>query len=224
LIQVLLVIRQLRGAHTRANQAKIIIEVIKEYSLENRIRYFITDNATNNNTAVRLVLDELCPHLTAKQKKARRLRCLGHVINLAAKAFLYSREFDAFEKDIEAVVKKSDLLKELQLWRTRGPVRRLHNIIVFICRTPQRREEFAAIKDIPREHSDYDHLSLRSDNATRWNSLYLMIKRAIKLKSRIDLFCLENHEEVHRTIAKKTNVSPAKRENLLSNNILTSDD
>jgi hypothetical protein len=53
--------------------------------------------------------------LTAKQKKAKRLRCLGYVINLAAKAFLYSREFNAFEKDIEAVVKKSDLLKELQL-------------------------------------------------------------------------------------------------------------
>jgi hypothetical protein len=40
---------------------------------------------------------------------------MGHVINLAAKAFLYGKEADAFEKDIESFREKSDLLKELNL-------------------------------------------------------------------------------------------------------------
>jgi len=45
----------------------------------------------------------------------RRLRCLGHVIQLAAKAFLYGTEFNAFEKDIKSAREHSDLLKELTL-------------------------------------------------------------------------------------------------------------
>jgi len=71
-----------------------------------------------------------------KRRKARRLRCLGHVINLAVKAFLFGTEYDAFEQDIESTREKSELLKELNLWRKRGPVGRLHNIITYICRSP----------------------------------------------------------------------------------------
>ena len=63
---------------------------------------------------------------------SRRLYCLGHVINLAAKAFLYGTEFDAFEKDIESTKEYSDLLRELTLWRKRGPISKLHNIVIFI--------------------------------------------------------------------------------------------
>jgi hypothetical protein len=35
------------------------------------------------------------------------------VINLAAKAFLYSKEFDAFEKDIHTVKEHLEILREL---------------------------------------------------------------------------------------------------------------
>jgi hypothetical protein len=126
------------------------------------------------------------PNMPTKQRRARRLRCLGHVINLSAKAFLFGTEYDAFEKDIESTKEKSELLQELKLWRRRGPVGRLHNIITYICRSPQRREKFRTIKTITDEegdfNSEFDHLSLKVDNATRWNSLYLMIERAIKLK------------------------------------------
>jgi hypothetical protein len=44
------------------------------------------------------------------------------VINLSAKAFLYGKEFDAFERDIENVREHSELLKELNIWRKRGSV------------------------------------------------------------------------------------------------------
>ena len=55
------------------------------------------------------------PHMTPKQRVCRHLRCLGHVINLAAKDFLYGKEFDTSEKDINTVKEHSELLKELQL-------------------------------------------------------------------------------------------------------------
>jgi hypothetical protein len=100
--QTLLAIRQLRGAYTGENQAEIIIEIIIEYNLRSRIRYFITDNATNNDTAIKAVLKHFFLRWTVKKRTARRLRCLGHVINLACKAFLYNKELGAFEKDIES--------------------------------------------------------------------------------------------------------------------------
>jgi hypothetical protein len=54
--QTLLAIRQLRGIYISENQAEIIIEIIIEYNLRSRIRYFITDNTTNNDTAIEAVL------------------------------------------------------------------------------------------------------------------------------------------------------------------------
>jgi hypothetical protein len=89
---------------------------------------------------IKAVLKHLFPRWSAKKRTSRRLRCFRHVINLAAKAFLYSKEADAFKKDIESFREKSDLLKELTLWRKRGPIGKLYNIVVFICRTPQRQE------------------------------------------------------------------------------------
>jgi hypothetical protein len=165
--------------------------------------------------------------MPTKQRRARRLRCLGHVINLSAKAFLFGTEYDAFEKDIESTKEKSELLQELKLWRRRGPVGRLHNIITYICRSPQRREKFRTIKTITDEegdfNSEFDHLSLKVDNATRWNSLYLMIERAIKLKDRIDLFCLYEADNMHGSSMKKA-YTPEEKERLLKHDKLEKED
>jgi hypothetical protein len=59
--QTLIAIRQLRGAHTGENQVEIIIEVIKDYNLQQKIGYFITDNAQNNDIAIEAVLTYFFP-------------------------------------------------------------------------------------------------------------------------------------------------------------------
>ncbi len=64
---------------------------------------------------------------------------------------------------------------------------------------------------------------LKVDNATRWNSLYEMIKRAIKLKDRIDLFCLHNQEAMYSSSTKKALIV-IEKEHLLKYDILTEDD
>ena len=113
----------------------------------------------NNDTTIEAVLKHFFPGWSVKKRTSRRLRCLRHIINLAAKAFLYSKEADAFEKDIESFKEKSDLLKELTLWRKRGPIGKLYNIVIFIYRTPQRRERFASIRTFDSdEKGDFDHL------------------------------------------------------------------
>jgi hypothetical protein len=193
--------------------------------LQARIGYFVTDNATNNDTAINEVLRRLCPLLTETQRRSRRLRCLGHVINLAAKAFLYGTEFDAFEKDAEYTKEHTELSKELNLWRKRGPVGRLHNVVTFICRSPQRREKFAQITEFSNtEKGDYDHLKLISDNATRWNSLYSMINRALLLQTRIDSFCVKYKDQMHGAANSKRAQTDEEKERLLTHDILTNDD
>jgi hypothetical protein len=69
----------------------------------------------NNNTIIKVVLKYFFPRWLVKKRIGRRLCYLGHIINLAAKAFLYSKEVDTFKKNIELFKEKSDLLKELTL-------------------------------------------------------------------------------------------------------------
>jgi hypothetical protein len=80
----LLAMRRLEGEHTGTNIAQAVLNVVGEYRIGSRIGYFMLDNASSNDTAVDLILKTLYPKMTEKQRKRRRLRCLGHVVNLAA--------------------------------------------------------------------------------------------------------------------------------------------
>ena len=65
-----------------------------------------------------------------------------NIINLAAEAFWYGKISEAFISEIESEYVLADNAKELETWRKYGPMRKLHDIVTFICRTPQRREAF----------------------------------------------------------------------------------
>lgn len=127
----------------------------------------------------------------------RRLRCLGHVINLAAEAFLYGKNPEAFISEVESEYVRTDDIKELEAWRKYGPVGKLHNIVTFIRRTPQRREAF---QNIVMHDTDlvahYNQLQVVADNATTWNSMYSMIDRALKLKDRIEFYLFQNKDGI----------------------------
>ena len=70
----------------------------------------------------------------------------------------------------------------MELWRQKGPLGKLHNIVVFIQRSPQRKELFLQLS-----HGRH----LVRDQQTRWNSWFAMIDRALQpdLKIAIDLYC-----------------------------------
>jgi hypothetical protein len=107
--------------------------VIREYRIADRIDYFQADNADNNDTCIRAILNAISPNLNAVH---RRMRCYGHVINLAARAFLFGDDPDAFELEIENAEKlKLEIRHErelLALWRKRGAVGKLYNLILWI--------------------------------------------------------------------------------------------
>jgi hypothetical protein len=60
--------------------------------------------------------------------RLRRGRCIGHTINLSAKALLFGRNTNAFEQQLSGAEALSDT--EYARWRKKGPVGKLHNIAV----------------------------------------------------------------------------------------------
>jgi hypothetical protein len=82
--------------------------------------------------------------------------------------------------------------EEVVKWRKSGPLGKLHNIVVYIKRSPQRLAQFKALSG---------GKGLIRDNSTRWNSWYAMLSRALQLKDIIDIYCFKykDIDEDHRT-------------------------
>ena len=110
---ILIGLKRVKGAHTGENIAEAILQVTNEFGIADKVGYFQADNAGNNDTCVQAILDEIAPFSSAAH---RRLRCYGHVINLAAKAFLFGHNPDAFELEIENLEKlKLEIRHEREL-------------------------------------------------------------------------------------------------------------
>jgi hypothetical protein len=72
------------------------------------------------------------------------VRCIGYIINLAAKAYLFGKDVDAFEEESQTKKQLSKLEAVRELWRKKGPVGKFHNTVSFIRKIPQRRDAFLA--------------------------------------------------------------------------------
>ena len=96
----------------------------------------------------------------------RRSRCLGYIINLAAKAFLLRTDCEAFSDSIamaeQAAIRDEKELADLQAkWRKRGPVGKFHNVVAYIRAFPQRRQEFAKSVEVVIAQAKQDNKKTR---------------------------------------------------------------
>lgn len=155
----LLAFRRLHGSHGGENQASALLDVIDEYRLRRKVGYFMCDNAKSNDKAVSAVLKQLYPAIQQRQILARRLRCLGHITNLAARAMILGQNAGKALDRVNGQVRKGAFEAVEQFWRGRGAVGRLHNIIRYIRWNPQRREAFANCKE-GGELSNFDGLNV----------------------------------------------------------------
>jgi hypothetical protein len=143
--------KEIAGAHDGENLAEYIIELLKELEINHKFGVFVGDNVGNIDTAVSVIVRRLRPQ-EASNPGARRSRCLGHIINLAAKAFIHGADVEAWEDRIRITAESDarlgqdelDLAVEQEQWRSRGPVGKYHNIVVFIRGSSQRRQSFTA--------------------------------------------------------------------------------
>jgi hypothetical protein len=110
----MIALKRLRESHSGENQGSLLIEIIKDFNFKERLRYFITDNARSNNTAVEYLLTTLFLTLTETKRTQRRLRYFGHILNLAYGAYLYGHDPESFEMKVivlEALAREQEKLK-----------------------------------------------------------------------------------------------------------------
>jgi hypothetical protein len=106
------------------------------------------------------------------EKHEQRLRCFGYVVNFVVKALLFGEGLNRFTKDL----KDASDFHAFRIWRSKGAIGKLHNLVVYITRSNQRVQAFN------RAHSDAaDDLLVfyfrpRKDTGIRWNSIYTMIE------------------------------------------------
>jgi hypothetical protein len=84
------------------------------------------------------------------------------------------------------------------LWRTRGPIGKLHNIVFHITRSTKRTATLASLQVQEEDKwgltdgvTDRIYALIR-DGGIRWNSAYMMTDRAIVLRRALDTYCRES--------------------------------
>lgn len=92
---ILLALPEHENEHSGPNIAASVAVVIEAFGIQDRIGYFILDNAGNNDTA----MDDLCERFDLDWNE-RRLRCMGHVINLIAKQLLLGKDIELLELEL----------------------------------------------------------------------------------------------------------------------------
>lgn len=176
---LVLALKEVEGEHSGENMSKYVMEVILDYSFEKNLGYFVMDNALDNDT----LLTNISLSLRRDYKLPydpihHRLRCQGHIINLAIKSFLFVTDQENIEEDKEINVYVVTL-KQIEEWRKKGPLGKLHNFVVWLAASTQRLHNFL---DVSHNHR------LPRDNSTRWNSWYMMLMTAWNLRDLIDEF------------------------------------
>ncbi|KAJ0131296.1 Uncharacterized protein HZ326_25613 [Fusarium oxysporum f. sp. albedinis] len=177
----LLAFKRQIGSHAGENIAYTIRNVVRDWGIDCKLGVSICDNAASNDVCLRNLYTTLDASITQADTEARRIRYFGHILNL-------SEAYDMLERVEE----------DLEHWRAKGPVGKLHNIVKFIRASPQRTEAFRAHAREQEEVDTYKlaeestaELEVIQNNATRWNSNYMMIERALVKQSELNSFIQE---------------------------------
>ena len=182
LISITLALSEVKGLHSGENQARAVADILSDFQIRNKLGYFVMDNAHSNDTLIGHLAAGFKDEGIAYDHRQKRLRCNGHVINLAVRAFLFGQEVDDYEFPTGAYDRPSDT--QLHQWRKLGPLGKLHNIIGWIMGSNQRIQAF-------KESSG--GLMPHRDNGTRWNSWFDMLDWSLS-KIRTAIITVTNNE------------------------------
>lgn len=177
------------ASHSGEEQFATLLPVLQEYEIIRKLGSVVSDNATTNDKLCRTI----SKHLLEEEKiewdpSQRRIRCLGHIINLAVQAFIFYDstqldECEAYDKEEQDfVIEEDTALQKRNTFRMMGAIGKLHNIVVHVRGSAGRTKEFKNLagRTVPL------------DNRTRWNSWYGMLQVAHECHAAIDTYT-KNH-------------------------------
>lgn len=75
-----------------------------------------------------------------------------------------------------------------RIWRSKGGIGKLHNLVVYITRSNQRVQAFNRAQSDAADDLLVFYLCLTKDTGIRWNSVYTMIERALVPEDALHLF------------------------------------
>jgi|tagenome__1003787_1003787.scaffolds.fasta_scaffold20916204_2 hypothetical protein len=190
-LKTLLGLRPVPG-HSGEDQFNILLSILQEYGIVRKLGAIVGDNSGTNDTLCRAIEVYLRREEEDLQWSATqwRVRCMGHIINLAVQGFLFHNSISPEELDSYDDLEKRGEFKDgeeiKQKFRLLGPLGKLHNIIVDIRSSANRTAEFLtlATRMVPL------------DNRTRWNSWYNSLVVANKLAAGIDTYTKDHWDDL----------------------------
>jgi hypothetical protein len=112
----------------------VTAEVLEDYGITNKIGYIMSDNVYVNDTYARHLATLLEARGLIFDHSQRRLRCQGHIINLVVMSFFFdphpNEDFDTY---------LGPTAEEAGKWRRIGPLGKLHNIVVWVQSSTERK-------------------------------------------------------------------------------------
>lgn len=69
--------RRIYASHSGESESEVLLKLLDEYGIKNRVGYFVCDNASSNDAAIKIVLQELFPGIKDVEIAARRLTALA---------------------------------------------------------------------------------------------------------------------------------------------------
>jgi hypothetical protein len=188
LVDLPIVLPQLMGAHSGENMTEIIHSTLQKFGIGPcTIGYFVLNNASNNDTAIASLAQEMSFNATY-----HRLRCGPHTLNLIGQTLLWGKDGNAYDNNVGKVVAVDEEHKLMSEWRSDGPLGVLLVVINYI-KTPQQYKLFTkfqqlAHRKLPIDATENDRKILVKPVVTRWNSFYSCLEHATKLQSAVNAY------------------------------------
>ncbi|TKA63593.1 hypothetical protein B0A49_09385, partial [Cryomyces minteri] len=158
------------------------------FTIDMWIGYFVGDKHTSNDKMCRCISTALAAKGIEWDPIHHRVRCNGHVVNLAVQAFLFAKNQDAVDYAVEQANTKDDDFDETVAsklhkaeaagWREIGPLGKIHNFAAFVRSSDALHQAFLTLAS----------KTLGLDNDTRWNSWFRLLTKALELRSAINEF------------------------------------
>jgi hypothetical protein len=95
--KALLALPELLQGHAGIQCAEQIFQVVKAFGFQHRLGSITSDNASAMTTMATQLEDLLRREGVEWSAATNRLRCLGHILNIAVQAFLFVRDKDALD-------------------------------------------------------------------------------------------------------------------------------
>jgi hypothetical protein len=204
--QVLLDLIEVDGEQRKTGSylASLLIQTCQDYSLLHRLGWITSDNVTVNDTLVRSIeLHMRNSGITNWTEKTRRLRCIGHIINLATQAFTFADNVEATEiaytrAEISQLDNELDNESLISMESTGcGLVKQPALQKLKALAVAMRDDRFwQAFKTIARSYPELPSTVPKVPGETRWNGWLLMIEEAFQTKPILDALLARYHDSL----------------------------